>query len=695
MTDVFSIQVAPGRIIKVQANSPEEAAQGARRVLENESRGTSDNMAQAFGQGATMGFGDEAVAGVRAAFPEASNWMMSGPALQRDESIGGSPTPQTVSTAPDIGTRYDEELARERAKAKQFHETNPVLSTGAKIGGGVASTGLLLPNALVSGGGLALNMGRGAALGAALGGATGYGEGEGGTANRLANAGPAAAVGAGVGAAAPVAGAVASAAYQRAAPYLLGKVADVAERFTPKVPAVPLSAAAPEGGQAVGDSLATRLADNSRIAARNVENDAALQRIAQLLRGDRINPGTALSTLEGMGDEAFIADLGRNVQRGARDAYVLPGEGQTIVDQAFTNRNNAAPRRMISAFEGGHPYPTISEATENIQNFVTDEGRRLYDPVLRGDARLNISPEMAEQQSVPLVRDAYATMRRLFAEAGVTPTDAELAHSVKQGLATNAEAARTGGRPVAPHLVSGVEANWRRAFHEANPRIRAADETYGPIAGLPERLAEGQNFLKTGLSETAADFSPSALSRRIPGMTPMERDVVGVGAVNTARDIAAQGLRQTRALADKIATSDPEIGIAARLPHILPRQANDIIRNARTEGVFTRTDRAVRGGAADRAGDIQAAFSGLGGIPSDARGIAARVLDQVGKIAAALREPNEASRAEIARLLTSGDRQTNAQTLALVQELMRRPAATRSYSSGLAGGAGGSFASSP
>ena len=51
MTDVFNIQVSPGRVIQVQANSPQEAAAGARKVLERESAGYSDKLAQSFGQG--------------------------------------------------------------------------------------------------------------------------------------------------------------------------------------------------------------------------------------------------------------------------------------------------------------------------------------------------------------------------------------------------------------------------------------------------------------------------------------------------------------------------------------------------------------------------------------------------------------------------------------------------------------------
>lgn len=674
-----------------------------------DARNTSDATAQAFGQGATFGFGDELTAAVRAAAPGFSNWMMRGPALQRDESIGGSPTPQTVSTAPTMQGRYDEELARERIKAQQFQKDSPVLATGANIAGNVAGSAALsmVPGVapLMSGaGGVPMQMLKGATAGAALGGAQAFGEGEGGFAQRAAKVPIGAGVGAGVGVAIPPLVAGGRALYEAVAPSVMRSAGNTAERLAPRADAgkMTLSAAAPEGGTPPpADSLMLTVADALQGRSQSITNDAALRRVARALQQENLSPAQIRAQLDDLGPDAFLSDLGRNLQRPARDAYVLPGEGQRIVETAFDNRNRNAPYRMITAFEGGpgRHHPSIREASEYLRQYTSAEGRRIYDPVLRGDAQLNVSPEMAELQRVPLIQDAYVTMRRLFQEAGHTPTEAELAHAVKQGLAANGQAAREGGRPVSPHLVSQVESAWRRALHQANPAIRAADEAYAPIAALPDRLTEGQQFLKTGISETATDFSPSALADRIPQMSPQERTALGTGVVNTARDLAAEGPERTRALAKKLMQSDPNIGIAGRLPYLLPDQASEIMRNARAEGVFAKTDRSVRGGAAERAGDIQAAFSDLtGSIPTDARGIVARLLDQGGKIVAKVREPNEATRAQIARLLTTGDNTVNAETLALVEALLRQQASGRPIRAGIAassGSAASNFGSSP
>ncbi len=107
---------------------------------------TANAFGNAVAQGGTLGLADELGATVRAAAPEFSNWMMRGPSLQRAPEIGGGnePPPQTVSTAPTFGSRYDEELARIRAQSKADTEAHPYATGAGQLVGNLAATAPLM-----------------------------------------------------------------------------------------------------------------------------------------------------------------------------------------------------------------------------------------------------------------------------------------------------------------------------------------------------------------------------------------------------------------------------------------------------------------------------------------------------------------------------------------------------------------------
>lgn len=658
----------------------------------SKAQGRSDAAANAFGQGATLGFGDELAAGVRAVAPGVSNFMMRGPALQRDESIGGSPTPQTVSTAPTVQGRYDEELARQRAQTKSDHEAYPAMTTGANIAGNVATTALALPNALVTGGGLLTNIARGAALGAGLGGAAGFGEGEGGLSNRASNAVPGAAIGAGVGGVAPAVGAMASTLYQRAAPPVLNKLADIAERFAPKVEAKSVSAAAPEGGQVTGDSLATRLADNSRVAAGNIEDDAATSRLAlELARSGGVKK--AGEKLQDLGEGAFIADTSEGAKRLANVGFILPGDAADKYRAAFGLRNRETGPRFEATLPGA---PPIADAQRYLQAYKTKTGSEIYDPVLRsGD--FNVSPEMQGiLKSTPAIREAMDQITADAAKYGQNLTPAEVAHLVKQTLNANTDAAFQAGKAVNKNMVRDAGEKWESALYDANPAIRQADEAYAKVASLSNPktgegfLERGQRFMRSGTSEAATEASPAALSHDLPGATPKQLQAFQVGSTNVMRDAALTGPKSTRRLADTIAESAI---MRDKLALIYGQgKAGDIVKRAGTEKTFAETANSVLGGSqtAQRGASLADEFA-LNTVPHSPMSLVKMLAEQYQKV----RAPSEAVRSRLADMLANPHAADNAQTLSLVEALLKRQAAARSYSSGLAGGAGGSFASSP
>lgn len=120
-------------------------------------------------QGATLGFGDEIVAGAR--------------------SLGGTP--------------YSQALDEERAAVDRFRQENPGTALAAELAGGFALPGAAAARVVGRGAGLLAKTARSAGVGAGYGAVGGFASGEDGAANRIARAGEGAQMGAGVGAAIP------------------------------------------------------------------------------------------------------------------------------------------------------------------------------------------------------------------------------------------------------------------------------------------------------------------------------------------------------------------------------------------------------------------------------------------------------------------------------------------------------------
>lgn len=697
--------------------------EGDRPVVK--AQGRSDAAANAFGQGATMGFGDELAATVRAALPEFSNWMMRAPfdgaltagpvqnifttpddpqrgipGIQGGETLYTPPqpsAPQTVSTAPTYDQRYDDELARQRAQTRADAKEYPTLTTGSNLAGTLATAGALafLPGGqtLLGGGATSLPgaVARGAASGAALGGVQGFGEGEGGFDNRLRSAQLGAVVGGATGAVLPVAGSALGYAHEKFAPKVLNAIADAGERFVPKGPAINLSAAAPEGGQVAHDSWITRAVDAARNSATTTTEDAAMRRLAlELERSGGI--GAARERLTDLGEGAFIADTSRGARRLAEVGTMLPGEAGEKYTAAFTQRNAQTGPRFLSAMGDQAKVPSIYDTQRYLDAFKRQTGSELYDPVLRG-GNFNVSPEMQRLlDSNPAIRE---TMDQIIAEGekhGVQLGAAEAAHMVKRQLNQNADAAFQAGKAVNRTLVGNTGDAWERALWEANPAIREADTRYAQVASLPDWLERGGNFMRTGQGETAVGVSPAALAHDVPNATPEQLMSMRVGASNVMRDAATQGPDATRRLGKSIA--DNEI-LQQKLAEIYgPETADRLIKQGMTERTFQETRNRVLAGSptAERlaaAADDAAVSIPQGAAPTTPASLVQFLLDKYQQV----RQPSEAVRSRIADLLATSDAQANRETLRLAEELLRRQAAGRPVSAGVAGAAGGSMSS--
>ena len=666
----------------------------------------SDGMAKSFGQGATMGFGDELAASVRSAVPDFSNWMMRGPSLQRDASIGGpNPEPQTVSTAPTYDQRYDDELAKERQAMKEFTAQNPKLALGSEVAGnvvgGVAMSAIPGVGALFrGGGGLGGNIVKGAVGGGVLGGAQGFGQGEGGFDQRLRNAGMGAMVGASAGATLPILAKGAEIIYKKAAPALLNKIAGVADKYTTQVPLKSLSAAAPDGAVVPQDSLALKIADKTRGWAGNIEEDAAMSRLAKAVSGSG-GVDKARGKLAALGDDAFIADANKGTERLANVGYLTSDDAADKYVSAYTTRDARTGKRFIAAMGEDANVPNISDAQRFLKEYKSAKGSQIYDPILRGDEKFNISPAMQDILERP-GSSAREVLDRMMVEAdkhGVDLPVAEALHRVKRTL--NADAKQSvigGGASIQKDFVAKAGNNFERELYAANPQIQAADETYAKIANLsnPEKgngyLERGYKFLKQGISPEAVEASPAGLAVKLAEATPEQALTYRVGTSNNMIDAAKSGPEPTRRLAKAIATN--EILQEKLAQNYGPAQAAELIKRSRAELDFSAAKNRVTAGSptAERAVAL-AREAGLTPPPSGSVGMA--TLNWLGDAFKKMDAESGPVRSRLADLLANPDRKVNAETLSLVEELLKRQAMMPNLSTGVAGAAGAASSKMP
>ena len=701
MSDIV-VHLPGGRKANFPAGTPPQEIEAALAQLES-SAPVSDGMARSFGQGATLGFGDEAAAGVRAAIPEFSNWMMRGPALQRDESIGGSPQAQTVSTAPTYDQRYDEELAKERQAMKAFEAQNPNLALGSEIAGGIASAGALSAAPVIgglfrAGNGLASNIGRGVVGGAALGGAQGYGSGEGD--GRLGGAMTGALVGAGAGAALPVVAKGAGIAYEKLAPYALNKVADVADRFTKQVPLRSLSAAAPEGTTVPQAGLASTIADKARGLAGGVEEDAAMKRLAQAIASGR-GVDKARARLAELGDDAFIADTGKATERLANVGYLTSDNAADKYVTAYRDRNARTGERFINAMGDDANVPSIYDARRFLDANRKHVGETAYGAM--DEAGLRQTPRLREMYENPEVKAAIDSVmaKEKSSRVGMSRTPAspvEIMHEVKRAIQNIGM--DPNGRPAAGAFWwQNASDEFVRELKRANPRLAEADTAYREAVSLFDKksgegwLTRGQKFLQSEKTDAGVQASNAALHEELPRATRDQIQALRVGAANDMRATALDGAKATRRLADTIVESDTK---QSKLVRIFDQErAAALLARSRAEIEYAANRGRVTAGSptAERAAAL-ARETALSPIPSSGGDIG-RLWDFAKSTLAKADRASEPVRSRLADLLANPDRKVNAETLSLVEELLKRQAAMPRLSSGVAGSAGGAFSNSP
>jgi hypothetical protein len=509
---------------------------------------------------------------------------------------------------------------------------------------------------------------RAALAGGAYGGGAGFGEGEGGFLNRAGNA----VLGAGIGGVTggllnPVANIANSGVRYglESGPgrYLADKtgqavnmMANVVDRFAPKVAPVSLSSAAPDSSE-------------------EILKNAAARRIGDAMtRGGHDIPGFKLQ-MDELGPGAMPVDTNPMTQRLARTAYISPGGAPAVLNEALDARNLGAPERFRTSLGADANVPPIAQAREFLDLNRQMVGETAYGAM--NEAGLTLSPELRKIYANPQVSEVMTKVMN-DAKAAREGTDrlpvspVEMMHEVKRGI-QNLGLDPTGRPAPGAAWWGNLSDDFVRELRTANPKLAEADDAYRQAASLftsrdPQAgiLTKGQNFMRGGTSEAGIEASPAALAADLPKYDPMQMQTFKVGATNTMKDTAADP-DATRALGKKILTNDL---MREKLPLIYgPDRFAAMEQAAKSEKVFSGTDRVVRGGSDTASKLLSATDDALsGGIPMTPQGWASKLIHAGVDLYNRGRAGNEAVREQIARMLTQSGADAN-------EELITRIAA--------------------
>ncbi len=637
---------------------------------------TADSVVRSLAHGASFGLADEISAGGDALVGPALDWTLG--------KLGLGST--NTSTAPTYGERYDQNLAKERGQDKAFADAHPYVNAAGNIAGsigGAIATLPLLPAKLVGvSPSVAGNVARSVGGGAAAGAAQGFGEGE-GLEDRLGRAGIGGAFGAAGGAIARPVAAIGRSIGESA----LGRgIGDYVVNPIAQLPAK------------LGSALIGREAP---IAAESVAQSGALERLATALQRGKTTPEAIGARADYLGPQTVLADTNDQLMSAARGAKVMQGETRSLAPEVLLAREKGAPERMKGAFTEGYPvastHDLMSEGGLYAQN-VKGVGRGAYQGEMAG-AGLQMSPELDKLMAEnPTAKGALKSVMDSIVEASkgrpdfVPPPPVEIMHMVKQQLQGLGYDSMS-GRPLPTQQVwRDFASNFVTKLKASNQELAKADVAYAQAKSLPEHFQQGYNFLTpTSTTEKGLNASSPALAEALARANPQQKTATQAGNINQIVDLLSGrgAVPKTQALARDVQTGTE---LQARLGQIHgPQKAAEILRQAEAEQAYkATTDQLVRGSqTAEKASDALDQAGNIGFRATPSGGIVPKVSETLGAFTRWVRSPNEAIRDEIGRLTLNPNAKNNAETLALLAQLLKARAGGTATSSGISGALGG------
>lgn len=392
-----------------------------------------------------------------------------------------------VVTGEDVSfpKEYNRLVERARRRQRQFRSENPVASTTAEIAGGLglggvglkavrgaAPTGVPLVNKLwqatpkALGPGMVGTMGRSAIVGAEIGGAAGLGNAEGGPVERLKGAGQGA-----------IAGGV------------LGGVLP------------PVAAGAGKLGRGVWQVLADRI----KVGGYDGPRSAAMRKVLEALREDKMTPDQALQKLRSLGGEAMIADSGgESMLRLAEGVASVKGPAASAASRAYKGRASTMPARLgqalnkVTGTNQGVYGTELRQSAARAAAAKQGYGEAFAEtPILESPAIRALIADSAD------IRAAISQARRMPQYKDMPDNSIELLDKAYKNIGGKATEAYRAGDGSKYHDLKQLRDALREAIKAQSPKYDAAVAKFSDDMGVADALEAGKNILKPG-NESAA-----------------------------------------------------------------------------------------------------------------------------------------------------------------------------------------------
>lgn len=312
----------------------------------------------------------------------------------------------------------------------------------------------------------------------------------------------------------------------------------------------------------------------------------AAKNAARALTADKVPVGGIGQRLEELGPDAMVMDLGPNSQRQAAALASLPGEAQTIVRDAVTDRSAGAVGRVTDDVAN-----TVGASPDlvKLHGDIVAAQKAVADPLYAEvrDVPVKVPPALNFVLNSPLGKAALRKAQEMAANDGYSAggLTVGVVDYVKQALDdVAAEGARQGrnnearqARNMAKAITSAVDAQV--------PGYKRARDAFAGPARVLEAIEDGQGVF-------SKDLSPSQLKSQLDGMSPSEQDAYLQGVRGSVEAQLGNAVNEPLALRNMLRKGWNESKLRLLLGDEL---TTDLLRRIDREVTFSKTRDVVTG----------------------------------------------------------------------------------------------------